>query len=133
MTKAAISAVLLRWQGGASLRAIARETGLDRKTIRRYLAVLRTMRFERWMTVDDEVVHAIAVVMRRRRARVSATQHALEVRRERILRCLAARLSLATIHAVLLREGLRVSYATFRRFAITELGWRARPTRALAA
>lgn len=133
MTAALLREVLVQWQGGASLRAIARATSVDRKTVRRYVAVLRAMRRERWMRIDDDVVQAVASVMRRRPLRVTQTQHALLVRRERIRTWLSMRMKLSRIHAALVHEGVRVSYATLRRFAIAELGWRARTLSALAA
>jgi hypothetical protein len=133
MTCAIVREVLLLWQRGASIRAIAREAQLDRKTVRRYLRVAEAMRFERWMPIDDDVARAIVAVVRRGPSRVSEAQHQLEAQRERIRSFLAGRMKLATIHAVLFREGLRVSYATLRRFAIAELGFRSRPTRAALA
>jgi IS30 family transposase len=133
VTTPVVREVLLRWQSGASIRAIARAMHVDRKTVRRYLRAAHVMRLERWMTIDDDTALAIASVVRRRSSRVSATRQLLEARRERIRRCLAARLTLARIHASLVGEGVYLSYATLRRFAIAELGWRVRPIRALAS
>jgi hypothetical protein len=133
MKSAIVLDVLLRWQAGGSIRAIARETRLDRKTVRKYLAVARTMRLERWMAIDEEVAVALTHAVRRAPSRVSETQQRLEAERELLLRCLAHRMNLTRIHAALGRLGVRVSYATLRRFAIAELGWRARPIRSLAA
>ena len=36
-----VKEVLRRWEAGQSLRRIAKETGLDRKTVRRYVAALK--------------------------------------------------------------------------------------------
>jgi len=40
----------------------------------------------------------------------------------------AARASLAAVHVELTRVGIQISYATLRRFAIEECGWRVRPS-----
>ena len=128
-----VGEVLQRWRSGLSLRAIARETGLDRKTVRRYIDVVtKAMRRERWMLVDDEVVHAVEAVVRRTAAK-TAGQLELGVQRQRIRRFIAARMSLTTIHQALQQRGVRVSYATLRRFVIAEMGWRTKPARKLAA
>ncbi|MDB4944038.1 MAG: Mobile element protein [Labilithrix sp.] len=119
--------VLVRWSAGAGVRAIARETLLDRKTVRRYLAVLAAMRRERWMPVDDDVVAAVEAVVRRAPARSRLALRVLEAQRARIRRYLGAGLTLAAVHDALEQRGVRVSYATLRRYAIDELGWASRP------
>jgi transposase len=133
MTTDDVREVLRQWQAGSSLRAITRATQLDRKTVRRYVSVARAMRLEPWMELDEDVVCAIASAVARAPTRVSEGQQLLEAQRERIRLGLALRLTLAHIHASLAREGLPVSYATLRRFAIDELGFRGRSSRRLAA
>ena len=50
--------VLRRWQAGQSARQIGRETGLDRKTVRRYLVQARADRVE-LQPVTDETAGAV--------------------------------------------------------------------------
>ncbi|HSO40763.1 MAG TPA: hypothetical protein VLT33_49900 [Labilithrix sp.] len=121
--------VLRRWQSGAGLRAIARATHLDRKTVRRYVGVALAMRLDRSSFIDDEVIGAVLRVVGRQPSRVTEVQQSLEAQRERIRLSLALRVSLTRIHATLVSEGADVSYATLRRFAIDELGWRVRASR----
>lgn len=129
----AVREVLERWKEGQPLRAIARETGLDRKTVRRYVELARTMRRERWMPVDDDVVHAIEAVIGAAAVRESGALRDLGVHRGRIRRYLGARMTLVAVHAALGARGVKVSYATLRRFVIAELGWQTRAARRDAA
>ena len=131
---AQIRELLGRWQAGESLRAIAVAVGVDRKTVRRYVRVAEAVRIEAASSLDDDTLSGIMWVVRHRPGRVTEMQHALGSSREQIRACLAARMSLATIHLRLQRAGVVTSYATLRRFAIRELGWRARgPARLEAA
>lgn len=52
--------VVRRWQAQQSLREVARETGLDRKTVRRYFAALEALGVGRDVEVDDVLVHQVA-------------------------------------------------------------------------
>jgi hypothetical protein len=74
------------------------------------------------------MLRAIVAIVRESAATVSELQHALASRRAEIRTLLASRTSLAAVHVALLRSGLPTSYATLRRFAIDECGWRVRPT-----
>jgi hypothetical protein len=122
ITSAQVVDLLRRWLRGESLRAIARATGLDRKTVRRYVLVAHSVRLSASSIVDDDTVAAIVHVVQHPPPAVTEKQHALTSHAERIRACLAARVRLSRIHALLAREGLDVSYATLRRFAQKELG-----------
>ena len=118
--------LLRRWSAGEGLRTIARATGLDRKTVRRYAKVADALRLAAASPVDEETVAAVVSVVHHSVDTVSETQHALASERERIRGWLALRVSLADVHARLALGGLRISYATLRRFAIEACGWRVR-------
>jgi transposase len=120
--------LLRRRQAGQSARRIARETGLDRKTVGRYLEQAAA---EGAVTADAVVTDETAgVVGRRVQARpLPAPSEAWLVlgnRRAQIQAWLDGHppLRLARIHELLAREGVTVGYTTLRRFASRELGWR---------
>jgi len=119
--------VIRRWSAGQALREVARETPLDRKTVRRYFAVLETLGVERGVEVDDALVHQVASrVQTRAVPEPSAERAVLMEHRERIASWVGQKkpLRLTKVHVLLTREhGVEVSYATLRRFAKDELGW----------
>ncbi len=56
-----VKEVLRRWTAGQSNKAIARETRIDRKTVRRYIEVAKKLGADaRDATLTDAVVHEIA-------------------------------------------------------------------------
>ncbi|MBX7195190.1 MAG: hypothetical protein K1X94_24255 [Sandaracinaceae bacterium] len=61
LTMAEVRDVILRWKAGQGLREMARETRLDRKTVRRYVEVLEGLDVDRDVEVDDMLVHQVAV------------------------------------------------------------------------
>lgn len=60
LTMIEVREVLRRWQAGQALREMARETGLDRKTVRRYVDAAATVGLKRETTLRDEDVQAVA-------------------------------------------------------------------------
>lgn len=122
--------VVRRWQAGHGLREVARETRLDRKTVRRYFAALEGLGVARDVEIDAALVHAVASRVQTRAVPDPSIERAsLMAHRERIEAWLTQKkpLRLTKVHALLERDhGVEVSYATLRRFAIEELGWRMR-------
>jgi transposase len=119
--------VVRRWQAQQSLREIARETRLDRKTVRRYFAVLEELAVGRDVELDDALVHQVGSRVQTRAVSEPSTERVMLMEhRDRIEAWLTLKrpLRLTKIHTLLARDhGLDVSYATLRRFAIDELGW----------
>jgi len=118
--------VLRRILAGQGLRDIARQTGIDRKTVRRYAEAAKDVTLSAETLDDDALVHAIlASVQERELPPVSQQRAQLFAQRARIEAWLGERppLKLSKVHVLLMRDGVSASYATLRRFAIDELGW----------
>jgi len=126
LTMIDVKEVLRRWQAGQSVRQIARDAVVDRKTVARYIATAEKLELPRDRALDDGEVHEVA---QREQTRAlpdaSAERRELERHRDRIAAWLGAArpLRLSKIHVLLRRDGLDASYATLRRFAMEELGW----------
>lgn len=119
--------VLRRREAGQSARRIARETGLDRKTVGRYLEQANDQGLDRGTTVTDEIAGAVGkAVQARPLPPPSEAWLALVGRRAQIEAWLGAEppLRLVRVHELLARDGVTLGYTTLRRFASRELGWR---------
>ena len=129
--------VLRRWSAGQSTRRIARESGIDRKTVDRYTTVAREMGLATTDVADDGVVHEVAQrVQARRLPDVSDQRRELAEHRARIEAWLGQKrpLRLRKVHTLLTRDhGVHASYYTLRRFAQDELGWRRKQPTVLVA
>lgn len=126
VTMMEVKDVLRRILAGQGLRDIARQTGIDRKTVRRYAEAAKEVTLSADTLDDDALVHAIlASVQERELPPVSEQRAQLFAQRARIEAWLGERppLKLSKVHVLLLRDGVSASYATLRRFAIDELGW----------
>ena len=131
LTMIEIREVLRRWQAGQSIRQIAREGGVDRKTARRYLQAAEESGVPRDAALSDAHVHAVAERIQSRPPTTSpsAEHEQLMLHRSQIEAWLSAEpaLRLSKVHRLLERDGTSVSYATLRRFVMRELGLRKRP------
>ena len=121
-----VKEVLRRHEAGQGLREIARETGLDRKTVRRYVQAVDTAGSD-----EDGVQHVVQLVQSRPLPTPSGARQLLEVHREQIAAWLDASagkraLRMTKVHVLLQRHGVQVTYATLCRWAHDELGWRER-------
>lgn len=129
LTMIDIREVLRRWTAGQSHRQIARETGTDRGTVRRYVAAAEAAAVKRMdgTTLTDDEVHQVAQrVQARALPERSEEWSSVAAHAERIKQWLEAKrpLRLSKIHVLLVRDhGLEASYDTLRRFAREELGW----------
>ena len=119
--------LLRRRQAGQSARRIAREMGLDRKTVGRYLEQAAVGGVTTEVAVTDDVAGAVGrEVQARPLPTPSDAWLALGGRRGQIQAWLDGDppLRLVRIHELLARDGVTVGYTTLRRFASRELGWR---------
>lgn len=129
---AIVEQVLRRWQQHESARSIARVMGLDRKTVGRWLTSATSLALPQDRDLTEADVRA---VIRRGRKLApprgpSDEWRVLLAHRDRIAGWVAEPrpLPLSVVHVLLSRDhGVAASYATLRRFAIRELGWRRIP------
>lgn len=137
LTMNEVREVIRQWQAGFGLREMARTTGLDRKTVRRYVEVLRALRVAADAVADDALVHQVASrVQTRAVPEPSAEREVLMAHRELLEGWLTQKkpLRLTKVHALLCRDhGVDISYSTLRRFAQDELGWGMRKPTVLVA
>jgi transposase len=123
-----VKELLRRWSAGHSNRKIARETGADRATVRRYVQVARELGLEYGHEFSDDEVHEIAQRIQARPVRdASAEWNTIAKHKARIEEWLGRQrpLTLTKILTLLMREhNVEASYDTLRRYVIQELGWR---------
>jgi transposase len=110
------------------LREIARETGLDRKTVRRYVHAAKRAEAQ---DAEGTLAEVIGEVQGRTAPVLSEPRQRLQEHRERIVAWLQPKdgsrsLRLSKVHVLLMRQGVNVTYATLCRWAHDELGWRER-------
>lgn len=116
--------VLRRWQAEQSIKAIARATRVDRKTVRRYIEVATKLGVTRDDEITDAVVHEVAQsVQSRPLPEPSDAWRAVEPHRAQIEKWIEQGLCMSRMHALLVRDGVDVTYPTLRRYAMRELGW----------
>ncbi len=126
LTMIDVKEVLRRWQAEQSVRQIGRETGIDRKTVGRYVATARAIDLPRDRELTEAEVHEVAQREQSRPLPAATDERAeLAKHKARIEAWLGEKrpLRLTKIHALLVRDGLTASYATLRRFAMEELSW----------
>ena len=125
-----VKELLRRWAAGQSIRRIARDTGADRGTVARYVAVAEQVGLTREREPSEDEVHEVAQrVQSRPVPAVSAEWQEVTTHKDRIEAWLTAPrpLRLTKVHTLLVREhGLQASYDTLRRFASQQLAWRQR-------
>jgi transposase len=129
LTMIEVREVLRRWRAGHALRETARDTGLDRKTVRRYVEAAELVGVSRDGELRDDDVRAVAqYVMDRDEPATSEERLVLAPHREQIKTWLEGDtpLKLTKVLDLLTRRGVEVTYPTLRRFVIAELGWHKR-------
>lgn len=129
LTMIEVKEVLRRHESGQGLREIARATGLDRKTVRRYVQAAERVEGE----ATEEIVQEVAQeVQGRPLPAPSEPRKLLDAHRDCIAGWLAPSdrkkrpLRLTKVHELLKRRGVEVTYATLWRWAHDEFGWRER-------
>jgi transposase len=127
VTMVEVKEVLRLWLGGVAKRRIAAELGLDVKTVRRYLAAARSCGLERARsetTLDETLLLSVLSALRllAGRPRGEAWSRCAQ-QRDFIARHLAQGVRLSKIVKLLRRQGVEMSYAMLRRYAMVELGF----------
>jgi transposase len=122
-----VKEILRLWLEGRSLREVTRLSGVDRKTVRRYVDAAQSCGVDRTEGADqltDELLGSVVGVVRPERPRGTGTAwEALAGQREPIAGWLEQGLTLTKVHVLLGRRGVVVSYRSLHRFAVAELGF----------
>ena len=132
-----VKEVLLLWLGGQAKKAIARQTGLDPKTVRSYVAAAESAGLVRegaQAGLSDELLAKALATLRPIGGRPHGEAWALcEQAREEIARLLKQDVRLSKARRLLTRRGVEIPYSTLHRFAVEELGFgRTAPTMPVA-
>lgn len=112
--------VLRRWLAGDGIRSIARATGLDRKTVRRFVTVAMGLGLKPGDPWPEEKVIAAFVTATKHPRSPSppgGTERVLLELRDQIQQRLEQGLLLTKVHELLAREGTQVPYGSLYRFA----------------
>ena len=117
--------MLRLWLQGLGLREVARLSGTDRKTVRRYVDRARACGLDRDggddQLTDELIAVVIAEVRPHRPNGKSLAWETIAAEHEQIRQWLKDGLTLTKIHTLLGRRGVVVSYRTLNRYATTEL------------
>jgi hypothetical protein len=114
------------------LRGVARLSGADRKTVRRFVGRARSHRDGDVVQLKDELLAAVIAGVRPSRPNgKSEPWEIMAAQREQIKEWLDEDLTLTKVHTLLGRRGVVVSYQTLHRYATTELGSATRASRAM--
>jgi transposase len=113
--------VVRRWLAGDGIRALARGTGLDRKTVRRIVRAAERLGLKPGDAApDDKLIAALIGELRgiHLEAAPGETERSLLPYRDRIRNWLEEdKLLLTRVHDLLARDGVLVPYASLHRFA----------------
>jgi len=122
-----VKEVLRLWVGGVPKKRIAVQLGLDVKTVRRYLEAAGAAGLRRGLgpeALDDAMLATVVSTVQPGAGRPHGDGWAeCATHRAFIEAHLQAGRRLSKIRTLLGRQGVAVSYATLRRFAIAELGF----------
>jgi transposase len=122
-----IREILRLWLEGRGLREVARLSGTDRKTVRRYVDRARACGLDRdgdTCQLTEELLAAVIAGARPSRPNGKGqVWETIAAHREPIKAWLDQDLTLTKVHTLLGRRGVVVSYRTLHRYATTELGF----------
>jgi transposase len=127
-----IKEILRLWLEGRGLREVARLSGTDRKTVRRYVDRARSCGLDRdgdaSQVTDDLLAAVIAGARPSRPNGKSEAWETVAAQHEQIKAWLDEGLTLTKVHTLLGRRGVVGSYRTWHRYATTELEFGQRKT-----
>jgi len=112
--------VLRRWLAGNGVRPIARATGLDRKTVRKFVNVALALGLKQgdpWPEGKGIAAFVSATLHSRPPVPPGVAEKVLLERRDLIQEWIGQGLLLTKIHELLIREGTQVAYGSLYRFA----------------
>lgn len=132
VTMIEVKEILRLWLAGVPKQRISGMLGVDRKTIRRYIALAAAQGLEPSQGVaglTEERLVSILLALKTGTGRPHGEGWELcAARREFINDKIRSKVKLSKIRSLLAREGVRVPYATLHRFAVSELGFGQRAT-----
>ena len=121
-----IREMLRLWLQGLGLREVARLSGTDRKTVRRYVDRARGCGLDRdggVCQLTDELLAAVIAGVRPSRPNgKSQAWETIAAQHEQIKAWLKQGLTLTKVHTLLGRRGVVVSYRTLHRYATRNWG-----------
>jgi transposase len=127
-----IREILRLWLEGRGYREVARLSGTDRKTVRRYVDRARACGLDRDGDVcqlTDELLGVVIAGVRPSRPNgKSQVWEVIAEHHDQIEAWLTQGLTLTKVHTLLARRGVVVSYRTLHRYAVTELEFGRRRT-----
>jgi transposase len=119
--------VLRAWLSGVGLRTVAAQAGVDRKTVRRYVAAAEAFGMVRGGDagqLSDEVIGAVVTAVRPVRPEGHGTAwQLLQSRREQVEKWVGQGLTVVKIGDLLARQGVVVPYRTLHRFCVECCGF----------
>ena len=122
-----IREVLRRWLRGEGLRAIDRNTGVDRKTVRRYVEAAKAVGVVAGgdeSQLSDGVIGLVCVMVRPERPRGHGSAwERIDAHAETVKGWVKEDLTLVKIHILLARRGVEVPYRTLHRWAVANAGY----------
>jgi transposase len=126
VTMLEVKEVIRRWLAGEAKKAIARQTGVSRNTVRGYIkAALKSgLRKGAVLSLTDDQLAAVLVELTAAPKRIHGEAWGLcEQHRDFIEKKLDDDVMLTKVGRLLKRQGVEVPYATLHRFAVSELGF----------
>jgi len=122
-----IKEVLLLWLAGTPKKRIARQLGLDPKTVRRYVGAAEASGLSPAAGpsgLTEEQLTSVLLVLRGHleRPHGESWDRCVE-HRERIKKLLDEGLRLTKARKLLVRQGIEIPYSTLHRFAVAEFGF----------
>jgi transposase len=123
LTMMEVREVLRRVGAGQKQRRVARDTGVARNTVARYVEAAVTLGFSEGEPSEQLVAEVARLVQSRPSPEPSEQRVELAVHREQVKAWLDDGLKLTKVHMLLERQGISASYATLRRFVMDEFGW----------
>ena len=124
--------VLRAWLGGAGLRTVAAQAGVDRKTVRRYVAAAEAagvVRNGNAGQLNDEVIGSVVAAVRPARPEGHGSAWQLLIgQREQITLWVKQDLTVVKIDDLLARRGVMVPYRTLHRFCVECCGYSRSPS-----
>jgi len=117
--------VLRRRADGDNISAIARSTGMDRKTVRKYIRSAEDKGFTKNTDIDIEgIAYAVFKEVNAGNADDSNIRDSILMPHEKTFRewLESDRLTITKVHIKLLRTGVKISYSSLYRFAQEHIG-----------